>query len=128
MTIGAFSFSMAFLLASISFTTADLTAGEEEGPTTEEECMLFFFTSTDEVGMTFFPEVVPCVFLNLDGHIETSSTSTFTATGVEGAATEEGANHLVPGSLRQWSLSGLVISKGGGDGEEVGGVECGGDE
>ena len=48
MTVDSFSFSMAFLLTSISF-----TAGEEEGPATEEECVPFFFTATDEAGIAF---------------------------------------------------------------------------
>ena len=34
-----------FLLASASFTAADLTTSEEEGPNTEEECMPYFFTA-----------------------------------------------------------------------------------
>ena len=125
---GSFSFSMAFLLASASFTAADLIVGEEEGPAIEEECMPFFFTATYETGTALFPEAVPYLFLKPGGRNGTSSTSTFTATGVEGAAAEEGTNRPVPASLRQWRLSGLVISKAGGGGEEARVVECGGGE
>ena len=123
--------SFSFLLASASFTTADLTTYEEEGPAAEEECMPFFFTATDEAGTVIFLEVIPHLFLNLGGRTGTSSTSTFTATSDEGAATEEGANRPVPGSLWQWRLSALVISKGSGgygSGEEARGVEGGGGE
>ena len=127
-TAGSFSFSMAFLLTSVSFTTADLTADEEEGPTVEEECMPFFFIATDEASTAFFPEAIPHLFLNPDGRTGTSSTSTFTATCDEGAATEEGANRPVPRSLRQWRLSSLINSKGGDSGEEARGVEGGGGE
>ena len=128
MTTGSFSFLLAgsFLLASTSFTAANLIAGEEDGLSFEEECKPFFFATTDEAGMTFFPEVIPHLFLNPGGHTRMSSTSTFTATGIQGAAVKEGENRLVPGSLRQWRLSGLVIYKGGGSGEEARGVECGG--
>ena len=122
-TAGSFSFllagSFSFLLTSTSFTAIELIAGKEE-------CMPFFFTATDEVGTAFFPEAAPYLFLNPGGRTEMSSTSTFTATGIEGAAMEEGANHPVPASLRQWCLSGLIISKGGGGREEARGVKCDG--
>ena len=100
-TTGADSFSALLLLASSSFVATVLTIGEEEeGPAAEEECMPFFFIATDEAGMTFFPEVILDLFLNPGGHTRTSSTSTVTATGDEGVATEEGVNHPVPRSLR----------------------------
>ena len=120
--------SFTFVLASTSFTAANLIAGEEDGLSFEEECKPFFFATTDEAGMTFFPEVIPHLFLNPGGHTRMSSTSTFTATSDEGAAMEEGANRPVPGSLRQWRLSSLIISKGGDNGEEARGVVGGGGE
>jgi hypothetical protein len=89
----------------------------------------FFFTAEEEAGMAFFPEVVPCLFMNPGGRTGTSSS--FTPTNDEGVAIEEGVNRLVPGSLRQWRLSGLVTSKGDDDcggGEEARGVEGGGGE
>ena len=116
-TTGSFS----SLLAFASFTAA----GMEEGPTAKEECMPFFFTTTDEAGMTFFPKAIPYLFFNPGGRTGTSSTSTFTATGDKGAATKEGANRPVLGSLWQWRLSGLIISKGGGGREEARGVDGG---
>ena len=82
----------------------------------------------DEVGTAFFLEIIPHLFLNPGGRTGTSSTSTFTTTGDEGVATEEGVNRPVPGSLWQWRLLGLGISKGSGGGEEARGVEGNGGE
>jgi hypothetical protein len=118
-----------FLLTATSLIAADLPAGKEDGAATKEECVPFFFTTEEEAGTTFFPKAIPCLFMNPGGRTRTSSS--FIATDDEGAGAEEGVNCPVPGSLRQWRLSGLFISKGGNDcgsGEEARGVEGGGGE
>jgi hypothetical protein len=113
-TSGATSFFLASLLAAASFFAADLTASEEEGAATEEAlCVRFFFTATDEAGTPFFPDAVPYFFLNPGRAAGTASFFTTATDDDEGVVVEEGANRLVPGSLRQWRFLGLVISKGG---------------